>query len=119
MAVDSNLLPKLIKSVPWTPGLDESGPGSVSTRVSELVERRSPFAQSQFVYGITPEATTFTVEHMLRPSGEDRLYAQLVNAEGDVRIWKDPSDVQRPGSITLRCSTSGIKLDLLIFIPRP
>jgi hypothetical protein len=96
----------------------DSDSGSVSTRVSELVERRSPFAQSQFL-SVTPSATTFEVAHTLRPGAEDRIYAQLASAEGDVRIWRDPSDPTRPGLIALRCSTAGIPLVLLLFIPRP
>lgn len=97
----------------------DNGEGAVPTRISELVDRRSPFARSQFIYGVIPASTTFTVEHLLRLSAEDRLFAQLIGAAGDVRIWKDPSDPQRPGALTLRCSTAGIALDLLLFIPRP
>lgn len=99
--------------------LDESGPLSASTRVGELVDRRSPLARSEFVYGTIPSSTTFTVQHTLRPSAEDRVFAQLVNASGDVRIWIDPTDTQQPGALTLRCSTAGLTLDLLLFIPRP
>ncbi len=102
-----------------TPSSVDAGDGSVSTRVSELVDRRSPFARSQFVYSVTPASTTFTVEHLLRLSPEDQLFALLIGAAGDVRVWKDPADTQRPGSLTLRCSTAGIPLDLLLFIPRP
>jgi hypothetical protein len=98
-------------------GLDRNE-RSVSTRMSELVDRRSPFAQSEFVYGLLPAATTFSVPHHLMPSREDTVYATLIDAEGDVRIWKDPSDTQRPNSLTLRCSASGIRLSLLLFIPR-
>lgn len=97
----------------------DDGTGVVPVRVSELIERRSPYAQSEFVYNVIPGTTTFYVPHSLRPGAEDRVYAQLIEAQGDVRIWRDPSDAQRPGLLTLRCSTAMIPVTLLLFIPRP
>lgn len=99
--------------------LDASRDGAHSARISELIDRRSPFARAEFVYGVIPASTTFTVEHTLRLSPEDRLLALVVGAAGDVRVWKNPSDVQRPGTVTLRCSAAGISFDLLLVIPRP
>jgi hypothetical protein len=91
---------------------------SSETSVSENIDRRSPFAQSEFVYGVTT-GTTFEIPYtFLKPTSDDVVYAHIINSNADLRIWRDPSTTQIPGVLRLCASVSALA-DFLLFIPRP
>jgi hypothetical protein len=70
------------------------------------------------VFGVQT-ASSFEVPYsFLTPTSSDTVYAQVINAQADLRIWRDPADSQIPGLVRLRASASTLA-DFLLFIPRP
>lgn len=94
------------------------GGNSYETSASEEIDRRSPFAQSEFVLNVTTNSRFEIPYSFLTPGPDDIIYAIPLNAQADVRVWKDPSVVQVPGVLSLNASASTTS-DFLLFIRRP
>jgi hypothetical protein len=92
---------------------------SLETSVSEQIDRRSPFAQSEFKLEVETAAGQFDIEYeFLQPSEGDVIYAIVINSEAPLTIYKDPATIQPPGILRL-VGSAATNADFLLFIKRP
>src|SRR5689334_18073482 len=99
-----------------SPSVENYSGISGSSEFSESLDRRSPFAQSEFVLGVTTVSSFEIPYTFLTPSSTDTIYALVINSNGPIQVWRDPSVTQVRGALRLKGSST-VQADFLLFIP--